>query len=117
VDEENKDSTEDDLRSSVLRVLHQDGGESSSPQAIPYKIVVTHLLLQKLKEAHGTKLIPVIHRLHEAYLDLSNHLLNFQDDICDGGFESKKLLGKRLLNYVVKLAEEGAIEESNYNCQ
>ena len=30
--------------------------------------------------------------------------------------ENKKLLGKRLLNYVVKLSEEGAIEESNYNC-
>ena len=42
--------------------------------------------------------------------------MTFQDDSSDGRLENKKLLGKRLLNYVVKLSEEGAIEESNYNC-
>ena len=97
-------------------MLHQEGNNPASYKAVPYKIIFTDALLQKLKELHGDKLIPVIHKLHEKYLYLSNHLITFQDDISDGRLENKKLLGKRLLNYVIKLSEEGAIEESNYNC-
>ena len=45
---------------------------------------------------------------------LSNELVNFHDDISDGELQEPKSLGKKLLNYVVKLSEDGALSESNF---
>lgn len=95
-------------------MLHHDGGGSPHQS---YRIILTDLLLQKLKESHGGKLIPLVHKLHDKYLLLSNELVNFHDDITDGALEDAKLLGKKLFNYVRTLAEEGAIYESNFGAQ
>ena len=95
-------------------MLHQDISESESNAAIPYKIFFTDVLLQKLKESHGGKLIPIIHKLHEKYIYLTNHLMDYQDDISNGVQKDKKLLGKMLINYICKLSQDGALFETNY---
>lgn len=84
---------------------------------MPYKIVFTEFLLEKLKDKHGPTLIPLIHKLHEKYIYLSSHLTSFINDISEQVFENKKVLGKFLLNYVLFLSRQGAMEEANYNCE
>ena len=60
-------------------------------------------------------MIPIIHKLQEKYIYLSNHLTGFLNDISDGVYENKKILGKKLLNYIVALSREGVLDETNFN--
>ena len=39
--------------------------------------------------------------------------MNLQDDITNGALQDSKMIGKKLLNYAVKLSEEGAMHEAN----
>jgi hypothetical protein len=74
-------------------------------------------VLQKLKESHGATLIPLIHKLHEKYILLSNELVNFHDNITNGDIQDPKTLGTKLLNYVIKLSEDGALLECNFSLE
>lgn len=95
-------------------MLRHDGGNAAASQ---YEIVLNDLLLQNLKESHGAKLIPLIHKLHEIHILLSNELVDFLDDITDGAVNDKRVIGQRLLNYAVQLAEDGSLQESNFGGQ
>ena len=86
------------------RAIYKDGS--------PYRIVFTDVLLQKLREKHGSKLIPIVHKMHELYLFLSNQVVGIDSSDLD----DKANLGQRLMNYLLKLSEEAAILEQNYNC-
>jgi hypothetical protein len=56
----------------VLRVLHHD------QQA--HKIILNEPLLQGLKETHSRDLIPIVHKLQEQFLILTNYLAWCTDD-------------------------------------
>lgn len=102
------DQVSDSEQLTVLRVLHHD------QQA--HKIILNEPLLQGLKETHSRDLIPIVHKLQEQFLILTNYLANFQNDILEGMYDDKKVLGKNLLSYVVKLSKDGALEEASNNC-
>lgn len=42
---------------------------------VPYKIVFTDLLLKKLKENHGSTIVPIIHKMIFIFINLSDFLI------------------------------------------
>ena len=38
------------------------------------KIILTDFIIEGMKESHGNILIPILHKLHKNYIELTNHL-------------------------------------------
>lgn len=58
----------------------------------------------------------MIHKLHRLYLELTEHLAGFWQFFTDcPSHQNPKSVGRKLINYLVAMAQEGAIQESRLN--
>mmetsp|Transcript_2587 Transcript_2587/g.4009 ORF Transcript_2587/g.4009 Transcript_2587/m.4009 type:complete len:126 (+) Transcript_2587:132-509(+) len=91
--------------SSVLKVLVSRGSKCQ-----PLKIVLTDTLIKDLKEQKAKSLYPLVYKIMELHLYLSNELVNYYPRLAE--IKNLKQLGERLVGFLTATCKEAALFES-----